>query len=277
MVWRLVLIFASLVQLAAVPPPTIEVNNGLLSVQARNVPLWTVIDRIANQAKFSTRVLDSAGAISATPVDVDFSDVPLEQGLATLLRGWNHALVIDPRTRAPLKLLILGRKNESAGSAARTPKLSVQANEVRPDKTPEVLPAQLSDAERAMALADAAQIKLLAEAAERTAEPVTLETIQRDLSSTQAARRIDALAKLGSVPASDSSIEQLRRLAESDPAPEVRVAALDEMVRMDTSEASMAVLQRIAAKGSGPARDLATEVLANLASDTEASSGPKSK
>lgn len=87
----------------------VDVDDGLLTLRARNALLSEIIKAIGGHAGFETIVL---GAYDAR-VDLSFSNVPLEVGLDRLLSGSSRVIVYSPsekdsRERRVVRLWLLG-------------------------------------------------------------------------------------------------------------------------------------------------------------------------
>ena len=67
---------------------TLTVDRGLLTITANNMPLSEILARICQTAGIETRLQSPL----SSPVSVSFKDVPLEEGLLRLTKGYSTAL-----------------------------------------------------------------------------------------------------------------------------------------------------------------------------------------
>lgn len=105
---------AALLLAAGVPawsagPVTIE--DGLLTMKARNMPLRDILQQIANQAEVEIVVQGSA----EQAVSADFSRTALEEALRRLTQDFNSVFLYGPKR---MKKALLYAKNAPAGGKA---------------------------------------------------------------------------------------------------------------------------------------------------------------
>ena len=105
---------------AAANPPEVSVRDGLLSVDATDVPLGELLQRVAEEAKFNL-VLK---AELDTPVSWSFSGVPVDQGVARLLGQTSSITLYGPGTDGHARVLsevrvLRGNGDAGQGKVAR--------------------------------------------------------------------------------------------------------------------------------------------------------------
>lgn len=71
---------------------SVRAEDGLLTVEARGVPLSEVLTEIVNQMRIKIVLYGSA----EQPVSATFSDLPMETGLKRLARDFNYAMISRP-------------------------------------------------------------------------------------------------------------------------------------------------------------------------------------
>jgi hypothetical protein len=108
-----------------VPPVTLRVSEGRLSLDARDAPLQTILDEIGDRTGLRVRFDDPAQAqIGDELVTVSFERVPVEEALRRLLRGRDFVLVYSPGRLAEAR--VYGRSAE-APSGEPPPAASVSS------------------------------------------------------------------------------------------------------------------------------------------------------
>jgi hypothetical protein len=122
---------------AAAAPPA-----KLVSLEARDVPLREVLQRLANQTGITFLVDDSWAAF---PVSATFKDLPVDRGVRMVLGRLNHALIQLSDTR--IKVVILEssppKPGEAPGGPARDRRPPARPPEPSPPPAPqESAPAQ---------------------------------------------------------------------------------------------------------------------------------------
>lgn len=105
--------------------PDLEVQydreNDLLSVRARQIPLDTLLQEIAQKAGLS--VESRKDEFLREPVSVELKGLPLEQALTRLLREFNSAFLYSTGTTTPrLVKIVLISKKSSMPFEAQAPK-----------------------------------------------------------------------------------------------------------------------------------------------------------
>lgn len=94
------------------PPRVVRLAGGLLSVDVRDVRLVELLDELSRQAGFTV----ASCAPCEQRISLRFDSLPLDQGLALILRGQNFALMWQGTTGAavlPQKLWLLPQGSAS--------------------------------------------------------------------------------------------------------------------------------------------------------------------
>jgi hypothetical protein len=123
---------------------TVQVERGLLSIEARNAPLGEVLEAIAKQANF---LLDTKGDLDI-PVTWSFADVPVDEGVQRLLHNISSVMVygrIQNGEPAPLARVTTLRRNVNLAAghlqierSIRTPQTQQVAKVEEPQHKPTV-------------------------------------------------------------------------------------------------------------------------------------------
>lgn len=227
--------------LGASQGPTVQINAGGLTVHAQGIPLNELLSMLATQVRLTTIRMVDDNSLGTNRVSAHFSNLPLDQGIHHLMRDWNYALIREVRT-GEIKLYILGPRSGSLGaSALASEPLSLTV----------VVDEAVTEESKAENDADSAL-------------PYMEATLRSDLQSSDPAARRTALQNIESTEVGDSTIEDVRRLVQHDPDPEVRVAALDRLILYDPSEEAMQLLRNLTAGPDASLREVATEHLARI-------------
>lgn len=101
----------------ASPDMKVQVNSDRLTVQVREIALSEVLEAIEEQANVTFTVIaaDYNGEVN---VSDDFTNLPLEQGIARLMGRWDYALVRDKETMRLKEIYIVARaENDQVSSS----------------------------------------------------------------------------------------------------------------------------------------------------------------
>lgn len=119
--------------------PDLEVQydreNDLLSVRARQIPLGTLLQEIAQKAALSVETRKDE--FLREPVSLELKGLPLEEALTRLLREFNSAFLYSTGTTTPrLVKIVLISKKSSMPFEAQAPKDEQAALEASAAKEP---------------------------------------------------------------------------------------------------------------------------------------------
>ena len=268
----------------------VSVQSDKLDISARDVSLVDVMAALDEQAEITFRVIGDA-EIQQLKVWQEFRDLPLDKGIARLLRGLSYS-VLSNEAGQPRKIIILGRDqrggvnwkdaphplfggDEAGDAGSQEP---VSSSEVAATET-----AYLSEAvEDVLAqTVKAAQVartpKARAEALRRLGDfqdSRTLEALQPALGAEETEVRLAALEAMrwGTVYES-AALEEVRKLAEEDVDPQVKHSALEVVVRYDSSPEARALLERYARSGDEVLRSFASRELQRMDEEAAALAG----
>jgi len=93
----------------------VVIEEGILTLQAKNVALGAVLAAVAERAGFEVSVHGPADI----PITADVAEVPLEQGLQRLLEGGSAVFLYDRPRGYPARRLVEVRVHMTAASAHR--------------------------------------------------------------------------------------------------------------------------------------------------------------
>ncbi len=113
----------------------VRVYGQAFTAHLKEASLERVLKKIGRQAGFDIAVLNEPNYHKALVSDV-LEDVPLEQGLARLLNGWNYAFSKDSMTGTVRRLIIVSRRTgaiETASVGTRFQVISNKPEEKDPD------------------------------------------------------------------------------------------------------------------------------------------------
>ncbi len=113
----------------------VHVHQQELTAHVKKASLAKVLTKIGRQAGFDIAVLNESDYHKARVSDV-LKDVPLEQGLARLLNGWNYGFSKDPTTGTVRQLIIVSRRTgviETVSVATHFQTVSNRVEEADPD------------------------------------------------------------------------------------------------------------------------------------------------
>src|SRR5215467_627145 len=103
----------------ATQPSTLEVaydrTTGLLSIQARAIPLDAVLQELSKQVPFHIDTWHQA--LLNEPVSVELKHLSPEQALRALLRGFNTVLLSSAAIDQPIRIILLSRIDASTDPA----------------------------------------------------------------------------------------------------------------------------------------------------------------
>ena len=106
-------VLASCLLLGAAPGPKVAVHDNRLSVDALDVPLQEVLRVLSDRTQLVV-TFQGESPLAATPISARFKGLPLDEGLARLIAGWDYALIKDGKTGAVLDLVILAGQTEQS-------------------------------------------------------------------------------------------------------------------------------------------------------------------
>jgi len=261
--------------------PQVTVHSGMLTVRAKRVPLVEVLAAVSDQAKVKFTVVGE-WKVDEVLISDDFAGLPLERGIARLLRGVSYSLIGD-KAGALRKVVILGR-GTSAGSTRNDAAYAAPAGSEAPDNTPAVSEGpEEAESHETSSPPETTEDRLAeaitaAKAAQNPDEQVdallklgdyqdnrALGALTPALQSPHAAVRSAALEAMrrGTVQ-EPSALIDVRRMASHDPDQEVRRSALEVIVRYDKTPEGRALLERLTAGGDEALRDFATRELGRM-------------
>jgi len=205
------------------PAARVAVEDGHLTVEARDVPLADLLGLIGERAGLRVTVWGGVGPL----VTDAFADLPLEEGIARLVRG--HALVL---TYGPA----LGGTGETAVHEVR-----VYVAEAEAPAPPPATPAKkaANPAARKAKEARASPLGDLPVRARQGDEAAAAALAQLLLRDPDPVVRSRAAAALGRAGASDA--EPVLSVALNDAEPSVRLQATRALARLEGVEATQAL------------------------------------
>lgn len=245
---RLAMAFGSTLLLGASSVPTIQLSADKLTLRTQGIPMSDVLSTLGRQAKLTTVLRLEDNTFRTALVTVNFSNVPLEQGLSRLLKDWSYALVKETGT-GEITLFILGQREGS--KSVPTPVGEADAPAYAANETLVEKATQDKDAELLQASPYSGDLENVQ----------TEETLRAELLSADPEVRLTALKAMVSAERGDSSVEDIRQLVEQDPDPQVRAAALDMLILYDPSEEATQVLRNLSAGPDESLREIAVEHL----------------
>jgi hypothetical protein len=108
MVNRLGLLIVWIVLTGASPSMKVEMHSDMLTIHVRDAALSQVLEAIGEGAGLKF-IAVGKNNIAEVHVSDDFTDLPLEEGVARLLAGWDYALIRDKETMRPKEIYIVTR------------------------------------------------------------------------------------------------------------------------------------------------------------------------
>jgi hypothetical protein len=258
---------------AAYPQLRVQVQGGKLALQADGAPLYGVLWAISAQTGVT---LDLQGGPGSTDLLVteDFKNVPLERGLTQLLKKYlkpsSYMVVVDRRTGAIETIHVRPGAFGSAPAPASNSKDVGEASATTGGTS--AGDAGLSEAERE--LRDTRRAAYLAGATQALEAARSATTVEEQIKTVRYLGAFEdprVVAFLHSALASDvpevrtAALEAMRwsyvldprvhvdvrSLIVNDPAPAVRQAAYEVLIRYDKTAEWRAVLERLAAEPGG--------------------------
>jgi len=227
---------------------TLTVRNGLISLEARTVPLRAVVEAITERTGVRVLFDGSSRAALDELVDIAIQDVPVENALRLLLRGRNLVFVYGPARLAEARVYARAQATASAvppaASVSSTPRTGSPGGGGPAAAAPRAMgPATAAPAARPSGPpADAATLAGLQREVLEHPDPVVrgralesivgsgdaarardaaLAMLDREPNSTLLQRALDLLAEDRTIP-----LDSVIKLALANPTPEVRVKAL---------------------------------------------------
>jgi hypothetical protein len=221
---------------------TLTVRHGLLSLEARDVPLQTIVEAITERTGVRVRFDESSASALDELVEISLQDVSMENALRLLLRGRDLVFVYGPGHLAEARVYgraarapVAAPPAASVGATPAAPPSAALAPGAAPPATPPVAATPLDAATltrlRSEAL-DSPDPDARARALESIAatgdgariRDVAVAMLDRETNAGLLQRALDLVAEDRTVP-----LDPVVKLALSNPAPEVRVKALTHL------------------------------------------------
>ena len=214
----------------ATAPTEVKVREGLLTVNARDVPLADVLRVIGEKAGFTVII---RGNLS-TPVTSSFTGVPLDKAIGRLVGKKNSWIMIygppdaGGRVSDPLELQVYGSRD--TGTATVIQSTAITSNMAAPESSP----ASLEDSIlKDLASPDRdARMRAIGMLGRLKGENSIDILIQVLLEEEDPSVRRHAVITLGRI-ASDRAIDTLEEVSHSDPDAAVREAANSALARRE--------------------------------------------
>jgi len=193
--------------------PRLEValSDGRLSVDAAEVPLQSVLDRIGELSGARVRFGDGDASNAREPITIAFAGLPLEDGLRRLLKGKDFVLAYA-RSRLEEARVYSTAPAASAGAAVHAP--------AAPDADVARLRGEALTNPDPQARLRALE-GLAANADQRAALDAVVDVLEREANPGLLERALDIVRGESSVP-----LGPIVKLAIGNPAPAVRTKAL---------------------------------------------------
>jgi len=282
--------------------PQVTVHSDMLAVRAKEVPLSEVLAAISDQAKVKFTVVGE-GKVDEVLISDDFAGLPLERGIARLLKGLSYSLIAD-KAGVLRKVIILGRGTSGGSTRGDTSAMLENRPEAESvgDRMAEASTAAMlenrpvAESHEASFESETADDRLAeaitaAKAAQNPEEQVnallklgdyqdnrTLEALMPALQSPHTEVRKAGLAAMRWGTVHDASaLNDVRRAAEYDPDPGVRRSALEVLVRYDETPEGRALLERLAEGGDEAFRELSKEHLRRMDEEAAASTSDRAE
>lgn len=277
-----VLIFFSSSVPALEPPPaitTLSLDSGLLTIKATNMPLAEILTRICQAAGIEI-LLNSR---PASPVSVSFIAIPLEEGLLRLTSGYSTALFYRSENASPaekqnhniVKILVLGTgtlpdtttedntqfiqgttestfhdRQNAMPSDADLPRGENLSTEISPyGQTDEDSDEVQYWSQILQQNPDPERLQLAIVSLARIGSDAALSAMAIALGNKEAAVRQFVVGNLGLMD-SNLSTQLLGQVLFSDPDPQIRLQALEQLAQQD-NEVSQAFVATAAQKQEG--------------------------
>lgn len=245
------------------PSITLTIAGGRVSLDARDASLQAILDEIGDRTGMRVR-LDEPGEtqIAGETVTMTLEAVPVEEALRRLLRGKDFVLVYSPGRLAEARVYGHGRSDERA--SAPPPAASVPSGRAGDPENRDTVARLRAQALSSPDLAVRAQALegLAANADLRAVRDTVLEVLARESNAGLLQRALDIVGADRTIP-----LEPIVKLAVSNPAPEVRIKALTQLVeQMSRDPRARQTLETSAADDPAPAvRDAAKTLLQRAA------------
>jgi hypothetical protein len=228
--------------------PSVTVYLGKLSISAEEVPLDEILTAIGEQTDVSFLVIVGM-AVEEVRISEEFSNLDLEEGITRLLKGLNYSFLRDKESGTLKQVLIAGistKHDSSADSQSSAESLSdeepseaagyEEAGDQVTQAVNEALTAKEPDE----------QVELLLKLSEME-HAKTVDVLTPILQSEHAEVREATLEAMRWGRVEDApTLAEVRRLASEDSDPNVRRAALEVIVRYDTTQEGRALLEKVA-------------------------------
>lgn len=243
------------------PSITLTIADGRLSLEARDASLPAILDEVGDRTGLRVRLDDAGEAqLAGETVTMTLEGVPVEDALRRLLRGKDFVLVYSPNRLAEAR--VYGHSEERAG--APPPAASVPSGPVGDPESRDTVARLRNQALTSPDLAARAQALegLAANADQRAVRDAVLEILERESNPGLLQRALDIVGADRTIP-----LEPIVKLAASNPAPEVRIKALTQLVeQMSRDPRARQTIETSAADDPAPAvRDAAKTLLQRAA------------
>ncbi|MBI4562434.1 MAG: HEAT repeat domain-containing protein [Candidatus Rokubacteria bacterium] len=248
-----------------VPAPTIHVavRQGLLTVNVRDRRLADVLRVIGAQAGVRVVLLGDLD----TSVTQSFNDVPLDEGIQRLVRGYSLALIYGA-ARDPAGANVLTEVWVIGSSPVEKVQMNTDAAEDASPKEALPTPARRRDtpttADLIRTLSQDRDPRVQARAAKALARiggPEAAAALRAALADQEASVRIEAARALGKVEGADA-VQALRGVLSADSDPRVRQAVVQALAALPGEEVEKVLEAAVRSDRDGSVRQEATRALA---------------
>jgi hypothetical protein len=240
-----VLLAAAFLLVAAVPSalsastPVFAVEEGLLTMQARNMPLREILQKIASQARVEIVVQ----GVVEQPVSADLSSILLEDGLRRITKEFNsvflYGMKLPGQSRPPIQKVLLYAKEASNGRGGNVlpPVVFRPASQAAGDRQPSqhlpmsVQPPPPSQTQRE-------------ELAVPEPEQPSLESIKKMMSNSDPAHREQAVGMLAGLE-DGNGIALLAEILSNDKNENIKKIAAEALANTGNQRAVQALRQAL--------------------------------
>jgi hypothetical protein len=206
------------------PPMSITVSAGLLTLEAHDTPLQSILDEISRLSGIRVR-LDEADEAQAADelVTIVLETTPVEDALRRLLPGKDFVFLYSPSALAEARVYRAGDKGPGR-AAAEPANVSATPGGESPDLTSVAALRNQALSSPDPGVRSRALEGLAANVDQRAARDAVLEVLERESNPVLLQRALDIVGADRSLP-----VEPLVKLAIGNPAPEVRIKALTRL------------------------------------------------
>ena len=241
-------IFVCFLMIGATNASLITVHSGMISVHVKEAPLGEILKAIGDQTGIMFIVMEEM-AVEEVRVSEEFSDLYLEEGVTRLLKGLNYSLMRDQETGALKEVVILGIGTEGETSVDSLSPAESEADEESSENPGyEEAGDQVTQAvnEALTAKEPGEQVESLLKLNDMQ-HAGTVDVLTPILQSEHAEVREATLEAMRWGRVEDApTLAEVRRLAAEDSDPNVRRAALEVLIRYDTTQEGRALLEKVA-------------------------------